>query len=179
MHCLLLQIVESPKMPTNVVQTSSMSRQPKRNNPHPQASPGGIPRLRSEFPAPLFFCLQETNQRPCSNDSQKGELVIVTRNNMRSVSAEEATSNILGYTIGNDLTARMYQSPDIGGGQFTYAKAFDKFAPMGPRLVHPSRFSISAAKLQTRVNGKTLQDSPLDFIFPVGELISFLSQGEW
>ena len=108
----------------------------------------------------------------------KGELVIVTRNSVRSVKPEQAVSNILGYTVGNDLTARMFQSPDVAGGQFTYAKAFDKFAPMGPRLVHPSKFDASASKLQTRVNGKTLQDSPLDFIFPVGELISFLSQGE-
>jgi len=55
--------------------------------------------------------------------------------------------------------------------------AFDKFAPMGPRLVHPSKFVALASKIQTRVNGKTLQDSPLDFIFPIAELISFLSQG--
>lgn len=44
--------------------------------------------------------------------------------------------------------------------------------------MHPSKFDASASKLQTRVNGKTLQDSRLDFIFSVGELISFLSQGE-
>ena len=96
---------------------------------------------------------------------------------MKTLSPTEASKNILGFTIGNDLTARMFQAPDIGGGQYTYAKAFDRFAPMGPRLVHPSHFAVEKAKLTTKVNGEVRQNSPLDFIFGVGEIVSFLSQG--
>nr|KMM70361.1 2-hydroxyhepta-2,4-diene-1,7-dioate isomerase [Coccidioides posadasii RMSCC 3488] len=107
----------------------------------------------------------------------EGELTIVLRNTIKSISASEATSHILGYTIGNDLTARFFQR--ACGGQYTHAKGFDNFAPLGPRLVHPSVFSPSDAsrRITTRVNGRVVQDSPFDFIFPVDELVSFLSEG--
>jgi 2-keto-4-pentenoate hydratase/2-oxohepta-3-ene-1,7-dioic acid hydratase in catechol pathway len=71
----------------------------------------------------------------------------------------------------------MYQDPKRCGGQYTYAKAFDKFAPLGPRLVSRKVFEEQVSMIETRVNGKTMQKSPLDFIFPVDELVSFLSQG--
>jgi 2-keto-4-pentenoate hydratase/2-oxohepta-3-ene-1,7-dioic acid hydratase in catechol pathway len=65
------------------------------------------------------------------------------------------------------------------GGQYTHAKGYDNFAPLGPRLVHPSVFSPSdpASRITTRVNGCVVQDSPFDFIFPVDELLAFLSEG--
>lgn len=98
------------------------------------------------------------------------------RNEIKNVTALEAASHILGYTIGNDLTARLFQRSC--GGQYTYAKGFDKFAPLGPRLVHPSLVSANArGSITTRVNGRTVQNSHFDFIFPIDELLSFLSQG--
>ncbi|KAK0646767.1 2-hydroxyhepta-2,4-diene-1,7-dioate isomerase [Cercophora newfieldiana] len=106
----------------------------------------------------------------------EGELTIVLRNSIKNITAAEAPSQILGYTIGNDLTARHFQRSC--GGQYTYAKGFDRFAPLGPRLVHPSHITPDArGSLTTRVNGRTVQNSPFDFIFPVDELLSFLSQG--
>jgi 2-keto-4-pentenoate hydratase/2-oxohepta-3-ene-1,7-dioic acid hydratase in catechol pathway len=107
----------------------------------------------------------------------EGELAIVLRDAIRSLSPAEARAHILGYTIGNDLTARMFQR-SAGQGQYTYAKGFDKFAPLGPRLVHPDVFSPETAKgISTKINGKIVQDSPFDFIFGVGDLLSFLCQG--
>lgn len=106
----------------------------------------------------------------------EGELTIVLRKSMKNVAAADVASHILGYTIGNDLTARFLQRSC--GGQYTYAKGFDKFAPLGPRLVHPSHITPDArGSITTRVNGRTVQNSPFDFIFPVDELLSFLSQG--
>ncbi|KAL3436400.1 hypothetical protein BDV09DRAFT_184336 [Aspergillus tetrazonus] len=107
----------------------------------------------------------------------EGELTIVLRNTIKSVPAASSTSHILGYTIGNDLTARMFQR--ACGGQYTHAKGYDNFAPLGPRLVHPSVFSPSnpESRITTRVNGRVVQDSPFDFIFPVDELLAFLSEG--
>ncbi|KAK2777354.1 hypothetical protein FQN53_002270 [Emmonsiellopsis sp. PD_33] len=107
----------------------------------------------------------------------EGELTIVLRNTIKSVSVSEASSHILGYTIGNDLTARFFQR--ACGGQYTHAKGFDKFAPLGPRLVHPSVFTPadSNRRITTRVNGRVVQDSPFDFIFPVDEIVSFISEG--
>ena len=95
----------------------------------------------------------------------------------RDVSVEDAGDYILGYTVGNDLTARLFQDPKKNGGQYTYAKGFDYFAPLGPVLVSPAAFEAKAKNLTTRVNGKVVQDSPMDFVFSVNQIISFLSQG--
>jgi 2-keto-4-pentenoate hydratase/2-oxohepta-3-ene-1,7-dioic acid hydratase in catechol pathway len=108
----------------------------------------------------------------------EGEFTIVTSKAAKDVSVEDAPSYILGYTIGNDLTARHFQKPDFSGGQFTYAKAFDKFAPLGPVLVSPAAFGeLGKNTIKTTINGRVVQDSPLDLIWGPAELVSFLSQG--
>ncbi|MCJ1297269.1 hypothetical protein MMC08_000055 [Hypocenomyce scalaris] len=108
----------------------------------------------------------------------EGELTVILRGPIISISKANGTSSILNFTIGNDLTARMFQDPKRCGGQYTYAQAFDAFAPLGPRLVHPSKFPPSApTTIITRVNEKVMQQSQLDFIFHVDELVSFISQG--
>ena len=108
----------------------------------------------------------------------EGELTIVTSKPAKDVSVEDAPSYILGYTIGNDLTARHFQAPALGGGQFSYAKSFDKFAPLGPALVSPSAFGdVTKNTIKTSINGRIVQDSPLDLIWGPAELVSFLSQG--
>ncbi|KAK0723435.1 hypothetical protein B0T26DRAFT_811850 [Lasiosphaeria miniovina] len=85
----------------------------------------------------------------------EGELTIVLRKSMKNVAAADRSC----------------------GGQYTYAKGFDKFAPLGPRLVNPSHITPDArGSITTRVNGCTVQNSPLDFIFAVDQLLSFLSQ---
>jgi len=108
----------------------------------------------------------------------EGEFTIVTSKAAKDISVEDAPSYILGYTIGNDLTARFFQGPALGGGQFSYAKSFDKFAPLGPALINPVAFGEHAKNtIKTSVNGKVVQDSPLDLIWGPAELVSFLSQG--
>lgn len=106
----------------------------------------------------------------------EGELTVVLRSSIKSITPAEVPSLILGYTVGNDLTARVFQS--ACGGQYTYAKGFDKFAPLGPRLVHPSLVNADeSGRIRTRVNGRVVQDSCFDFIFPVDAIVSFVSQG--
>jgi 2-keto-4-pentenoate hydratase/2-oxohepta-3-ene-1,7-dioic acid hydratase in catechol pathway len=108
----------------------------------------------------------------------EGELTIVTSKPAKDVSVEDAPSYILGYTIGNDLTARHFQALAVAGGQFSYAKSFDKFAPLGPALVSPSAFGdVTKNTIKTSINGRIVQDSPLDLIWGPAELVSFLSQG--
>ena len=108
----------------------------------------------------------------------EGEFTIVTSKLAKNVSVEDAASYIFGYTIGNDLTARHFQGPALSGGQFTYAKAFDKFAPLGPALINAAAFGeLSKNTIKTTVNGRVVQDSPLDLIWGPAELVSFLSQG--
>ncbi|CAH0057991.1 unnamed protein product [Clonostachys solani] len=109
---------------------------------------------------------------------RQGELVIVTSKDALNVSIEDAPGYILGYTVGNDLTARGYQDPKRGGQQFTRCKAFDGFAPLGPVLANAQSFGDTAGKrIVTKVNGKVFQDSYCDLINDAATLVSFLSQG--
>jgi 2-keto-4-pentenoate hydratase/2-oxohepta-3-ene-1,7-dioic acid hydratase in catechol pathway len=112
----------------------------------------------------------------------EGELVFVTSKEAKNVTRAEAASYILGYTIGNDLSCRMFQLAKNSGGQFFFAKAFDKFAPLGPVLISQKQYEATARgrKLTTRVNGEVVQDVELakDMIFSAEQILSHMSQGE-
>ncbi|KAI0170693.1 2-hydroxyhepta-2,4-diene-1,7-dioate isomerase [Pestalotiopsis sp. NC0098] len=108
----------------------------------------------------------------------EGELVVVTSKDALDVSIDDAPGYILGYTVGNDLTARGYQDPKRGGQQFTRCKAFDGFAPLGPVLANAQSFGdVASKRIVTRVNGKIFQDSDCDLIHDAAAIVSFLSQG--
>ncbi len=102
----------------------------------------------------------------------EGELAVVIGQRARNVPPEKAHDFILGYTCANDVTARDLQKRD---NQWTRAKGFDTFSPLGPCIVtglDPARLNI-----QTRVNGETRQDgSTADMVSGVAELISYISQ---
>ncbi|KAL1617883.1 hypothetical protein SLS56_010805 [Neofusicoccum ribis] len=108
----------------------------------------------------------------------EGELVFVTSKKCRDVSVEEAEDFILGYTVGNDLSCRKFQLHSQQAGQFFFAKAFDKFAPIGPMLLSPRLFANST-NLTARVNGEVCQvaDFKNDMIFSPKEILSHMSQG--
>ena len=106
-----------------------------------------------------------------SQGDYEGELAVLMKERCRNVPAEKADDYILGYANFNDVTARDLQRRD---GQWTRAKSFDTFAPMGPFVVGADP---SALKIQTRVNGVVRQKSSTsDLIFPVQELIEFVSE---
>jgi 2-keto-4-pentenoate hydratase/2-oxohepta-3-ene-1,7-dioic acid hydratase in catechol pathway len=110
----------------------------------------------------------------------EGEFIIVTSKDARDVSVEDAHKYILGFTIGNDLTARAYQDPKRAGNQFTRCKAFDGFAPIGPFLMEASALGDHREKrITTTVNGKTFQNSSIDLIHGPAQLLSFLSEGDF
>ena len=80
---------------------------------------------------------------------------------------------ILGYTCINDVTARDLQEKD---GQWTRAKGFDTFCPVGP-VVAEQLDPWKGVGVQTRVNGQLRQDgTTADFLFPLDVLIRFISQ---
>lgn len=111
----------------------------------------------------------------------QGELVFVTTKDCKNVSVKDATSYILGYTVGNDLSCRFFQLQKNSAGQFFFAKAFDKFAPIGPVLISAERYEASAkgATLTTRVNGSVVQEVEIskDMIFSPAQILSHMSQG--
>ncbi len=107
----------------------------------------------------------------------EGELVAIIGKAARDVSPEEALNYVLGYTCGNDISARRWQKHG-GGGQWVRGKSFDTFCPLGPRIVLPRELpSPHNLSLKTTLNGRTMQESNTsDMIFSVAEIISFLSR---
>jgi 2-keto-4-pentenoate hydratase/2-oxohepta-3-ene-1,7-dioic acid hydratase in catechol pathway len=80
---------------------------------------------------------------------------------------------ILGYTCVNDVTARDLQNKD---GQWSRAKGFDTFCPVGPFVVS-GLDPWSGVRVQTRVNGQLRQDgTTADFLFPLDVILRFISQ---
>ncbi|WP_139981838.1 fumarylacetoacetate hydrolase family protein [Nocardioides litoris] len=105
----------------------------------------------------------------------EGELAVVIGRICRDVPPEQATDVIFGYTIGNDVTARDLQKSD---GQFTRAKGFDSFCPLGPWIetdLDPADFG-EGRRVQTFLNGDVVQDgSTADMIFDVPTLVAHVS----
>jgi 2-keto-4-pentenoate hydratase/2-oxohepta-3-ene-1,7-dioic acid hydratase in catechol pathway len=103
----------------------------------------------------------------------EAELAVVIGKRCRSVSATYASDVILGYTCFNDITARDIQQED---GQWTRAKSFDTFAPLGPFVAMAKSVDISNAYIRSRVNGQLRQDSSVNnMIFDIPALIEFIS----
>jgi 2-keto-4-pentenoate hydratase/2-oxohepta-3-ene-1,7-dioic acid hydratase in catechol pathway len=103
------------------------------------------------------------------------ELSVVVGRTMRNVSEAGALDHVLGYTVGNDVSARDVQFSD---GQWVRAKSFDTFCPLGPAIVTPDEVGDpQALALRTRVNGELVQDSSTrEMIFGVAELLAFCSR---
>ena len=103
------------------------------------------------------------------------ELGVVVGRTMRNVETADALDHVLGYTIGNDVSARDIQMAE---GQWVRAKSFDTFCPVGPSLVTADEVANpQALKLSTKVNGEVMQDSSTDLmIFGVAEILSFCSK---
>lgn len=102
----------------------------------------------------------------------EGELVVVIGRIAKNVPVEKALDVVFGYTVGNDVTARDLQRSD---GQWSRAKGFDTFCPLGP-VIETEFDPASAARVVTRVNGDERQSAPLtDLMFPIADLIAYAS----
>jgi len=104
------------------------------------------------------------------------ELVIVIGRRCKNVSRANALDFVLGYTCGNDVSARDWQK-DFGGSQWCRGKTFDTFAPLGPCIVTRDEISDpNNLAIKTTLNGEVVQDwNTSDMIFDVPTLIEFLS----
>jgi 2-keto-4-pentenoate hydratase/2-oxohepta-3-ene-1,7-dioic acid hydratase in catechol pathway len=101
----------------------------------------------------------------------EGELVVVLGKRGRNITAEQAKQFILGFTVGNDVTARDLQKSDE---LWTRAKGFDTFCPFGPWI--DTEFDVSDAVISTRVNDEPRQmGSTQDMTFSVATLIAYVS----
>ncbi|KAM3528331.1 hypothetical protein NHJ13051_002455 [Beauveria bassiana] len=110
----------------------------------------------------------------------EGELGVIIGRDAKDVSEADALEYVLGYVNSNDVSARNFQMPaSVSGGQFSFCKSFDGFAPIGPVIASPRVVpDPQDLTLETRVNGERRQASTTaDMIWTVRQLISFASQG--
>ena len=102
----------------------------------------------------------------------EAELGVVIGRRASRVAEADAMSHVLGLTCGNDVTARELQKKDV---QYTRAKGFDTFAPIGPCVA--LGLDPSALKVEGIVNGAVRQSSTTrELIFPVPALIAAISR---
>jgi len=133
--------------------------------------------------APLFFLKPPTSIigpeegiiHPQKSDElhYEGELAVIIKNRTRKIQPEEALDHILGYTCLNDVTARDWQRSDV---QWTRAKSFDTFCPIGPVIAMDIK-NPNALKIETRLNGQVKQSATTaDLLFKVEELVTYISR---
>ncbi len=138
--------------------------------------------LGHDLPAePLMFLKPNTSvvgpgdpvfyPRQTSELHFEGELAVVIGRICRDVPENGVADVIWGYTVGNDVTARDLQRSDV---QFTRAKGFDSFCPLGPWI--ETELDVSDVRVQTWLNGDLKQDGTTkDMIFGVPELVAHVS----
>jgi 2-keto-4-pentenoate hydratase/2-oxohepta-3-ene-1,7-dioic acid hydratase in catechol pathway len=102
----------------------------------------------------------------------EGEIGIVIGRTLRRASESEARGAIRGVVALNDVTARDLQKTD---GQWTRAKGFDTFCPIGPEASVPA--DIATLSVVSRVNGEERQRGRAsDMVFSVPTLLAYISQ---
>jgi 2-keto-4-pentenoate hydratase/2-oxohepta-3-ene-1,7-dioic acid hydratase in catechol pathway len=103
----------------------------------------------------------------------EAELAIVVGRRAWRVAPEAALDHVLGYTCANDVSARDCQRSDK---QWTRAKGFDTFCPLGPWLVTADVLDPDHCAIRSRLNGQLMQGSnTADMIYSCRQLISYLS----
>jgi 2-keto-4-pentenoate hydratase/2-oxohepta-3-ene-1,7-dioic acid hydratase in catechol pathway len=102
----------------------------------------------------------------------EAELAVVIGRRAHRVGVEQALAHVRGFTCINDVTARDLQKSD---GQWTRAKGFDTFAPLGPCIA--TGLDPSGLAIRSYLNGELRQNARTsDLVFGVPQLVSFVSQ---
>jgi len=107
----------------------------------------------------------------------EAELAVIIGKTAKNVMAEDAADYIFGYTVLNDVSARVLQTAHK---QWYFGKSLDGFTPMGPCIVTADEFDAypPALPIRSRVNGELRQDSNTKLqIFDIDHVIHELSQG--
>ena len=110
----------------------------------------------------------------------EGEMCVIISRDAKNIPESQALDYVLGYTVGNDVSARNFQLPaTVSGSQFSYAKSFDRFAPIGPSvLLAKPGLDPQTFKYTTKVNGELRQQTGTDdMIWSVKQIIAHLSRG--
>ncbi|KAJ0299186.1 hypothetical protein COL516b_009439 [Colletotrichum fioriniae] len=156
---------------------------------YPELTKSGVPELKVPIFPVIFTKPSDALAGPFDDikvhpDAQaqldyEGELVVIISRDAKDVKEDQALDYVLGYTAGNDVSARNFQLPDASGGQFCYAKSFDGFAPVGPAIWSTESVpDPQKLHLKTIVNGEVVQETDTaDMIWSVAQIIAHLSRG--
>ncbi|PWC03893.1 fumarylacetoacetate hydrolase family protein [Agromyces badenianii] len=138
--------------------------------------------MGGEAPAePLLFLKPNTSvvgpgdaivlPRQSERVEHEGELAVIIGRIAKNVAETDAADYVFGYTIANDVTARDLQQRD---GQWTRAKGFDSFCPLGP--VIDTDVDFEAGTIETSVNGELRQQGSLaDLVHSVAAIVAYAS----
>jgi 2-keto-4-pentenoate hydratase/2-oxohepta-3-ene-1,7-dioic acid hydratase in catechol pathway len=141
------------------------------------AKPPGIPVLFPKFASSVIGPGEPIRWASSLTErvDYEGELAVVIGRLCREVPASRAADVILGYTCANDVTARDLQKKD---GQWSRAKGFDSFCPLGPWIeddLDPQTFA-DGVRIQTHLNGDLVQDgSTKNMIFDIPTLVAHIT----
>jgi 2-keto-4-pentenoate hydratase/2-oxohepta-3-ene-1,7-dioic acid hydratase in catechol pathway len=110
-----------------------------------------------------------------NNVHYEAELVIVMGKRGKWIPKDQVKDYVLGYTIGNDISARDWQRREMANGFILWGKGMDTFGPVGPWV--DTDIDASDLRITLKVNGELKQDSRTsDLLFDVPYLVSELSK---
>jgi 2-keto-4-pentenoate hydratase/2-oxohepta-3-ene-1,7-dioic acid hydratase in catechol pathway len=138
--------------------------------------PPGEPILFAKFAASLTAHGEQVLLPPQSQQVDfEAELAVVIGRECDRVPAKRALDHVGGYAAFNDISARDLQARDK---QWVRAKSFRTFGPFGPHLVTPDEVGDpQGLRISMHLNDRLMQEaSTAQMIFPVAELVSFISQ---
>ncbi len=145
------------------------------------AAEGGIdlpasPMIFTKFPASVAGPFDTITLPPGSVDFE-AELVVVIGRRAYEVAQSDAWSYVAGLTVGQDLSERELQLQPPAPQQFSLAKSYPGFAPLGPVLVTPDELDDpDDLELGCLLNGEQMQQARTsEMIFPVPRLVAYLS----
>jgi 2-keto-4-pentenoate hydratase/2-oxohepta-3-ene-1,7-dioic acid hydratase in catechol pathway len=159
----------SPFLPSKVVALG------RNYSDHAKEMGGDVPQTPLIFIKPSTSVIGDGDaiRRPPSSEQveYEGELAVVIGTPARNVAPENALTHVFGYTIANDVTARDHQRAD---GQFTRAKGYDSFCPLGPWV--ETVLDATDLRLVTRLNGTVKQDARTSqMVHDIRTQIAFIS----
>ena len=160
----------SPVIPTKVVCVG------KNYSDHADEMGGDLPKEPLLFMKPATTVIGQNaavvHPEISKEVNHEAELAVVISRVARGVKAEDAGQYIFGYTAANDVTARDLQRRD---GQWTRAKGFDTFCPLGP-AIETELDPLERLAVICKVNGEIRQAGfTSDMVFGVAEIIEYIT----
>lgn len=143
--------------------------------------------FKKERPIPIYFSKRVTEAVAPNGfiESHPGlverldyeaELAVIIGKKAKHVKAEDAADYIFGYTVLNDVSARLLQTTHK---QWYFGKGLDGFTPMGPCITSADEIAFPPAlQISSRINGELRQNSVTDLLITsITDIIEELSSG--